>query len=241
MTQAGVRDKTPQRSRAGAPGARSGALVPVLPPPRRRPSGTLARNCPAPGRAPAPPKALSLEEARAVVQAADAGRDRLLVETLLKTGGRVSEVLALRRCDLAPTSVQLPNRKQRRSERASKTVFVPAELAARLLYWCQQEGIGDLDPVFRSRQGGGALSRKRAWAIVRAAARRAGVFRERAGRLVPAWPHTLRHTAGTTLYRQTRDLPLVMAQLGHASPRQAMTYQAMVDPERERTIQQIEW
>lgn len=47
-----------------------------------------------------PPEGLTPEEVKAVIAAAETERDRLLLRTLWATGGRVSEVLALRATDV---------------------------------------------------------------------------------------------------------------------------------------------
>jgi site-specific recombinase XerD len=46
------------------------------------------------------PSYVSPEQARAIINAAQTTRDRLLLECFWQTGGRVSEVLRLRPCDV---------------------------------------------------------------------------------------------------------------------------------------------
>ena len=58
-----------------------------------------------------PPEGLTPEEVRAVIAAAATERDRLLLRTLWATGGRVSEVLALRAQDVRRDALVLPNLK----------------------------------------------------------------------------------------------------------------------------------
>jgi integrase len=52
------------------------------------------------------------EECRAILEACQSERDRLLVRTLWETGARVSEMIALRECDIGDGYLLLPNLKQ---------------------------------------------------------------------------------------------------------------------------------
>jgi integrase len=62
------------------------------------------------------PAYVTQDEARRVIDAAETTRDRLLLETLWQSGGRVSEVARLRRCDVDPAegALRLANLKQKR-------------------------------------------------------------------------------------------------------------------------------
>ena len=71
-----------------------------------------------------PPEGLTSEEVRAVIAAARTERDRLLLRVLWATGGRVSEVLALRAVDVRRDALVLPNREN--PSRPVKTVFLSA-------------------------------------------------------------------------------------------------------------------
>jgi integrase/recombinase XerD len=50
------------------------------------------------------------------------------------------------------------------------------------------------------------------------------VLRERSGKAKVVTPHTLRHTAASLMYDETRDLRAVQEQLGHASPATTQRY-----------------
>src|SRR6478672_8981056 len=58
-----------------------------------------------------PPEGLSPKDVIAVIDAATCERDRLLLRVLWATGGRISEVLALRPMDVQRDHLVLPNRK----------------------------------------------------------------------------------------------------------------------------------
>jgi integrase/recombinase XerD len=49
-------------------------------------------------------------------------------------------------------------------------------------------------------------------------------------------PHTLRHTAGTDLFRETKNLPLVQKALGHSNISTTMIYVHLHDEELEAAM-----
>jgi integrase/recombinase XerD len=49
-------------------------------------------------------------------------------------------------------------------------------------------------------------------------------------------PHTLRHTAGTDLFRETKNLPLVQKALGHSNISTTMIYVHLHDEELEHAM-----
>ncbi len=93
----------------------------------RRPTATAALAEAAGARL---PTSVTREQARAVIAAAASTRDRLLFECLWQTGGRVTEVLRLRRGDLDARAgaLRLTNLKQRRRALREKLVYVAPEL-----------------------------------------------------------------------------------------------------------------
>jgi integrase/recombinase XerD len=166
------------------------------------------------------PRALSVEEAVAMVESCDPAtvpglRDRALLEFLYGCGARISEAVGLTpdALDLADRSVLLRGKggKQRRVPVGSHAVaaleayFVrsrPGLLAAR-------KGGGPAPREVFLNARGRPLSRQSAWGIVAAAARRAGV--------TGVSPHTLRHSYATHLLEGGADVRVVQELLGHAS------------------------
>lgn len=53
-------------------------------------------------------------------------------------------------------------------------------------------------------------------------------------------PHALRHTCGTELYRQTKDLRLVQTVLGHSSPQVTQIYARLSGADVEDALRQFE-
>ena len=79
------------------------------------------------------PAYVTRDQARAIINAATSQSHRLLLECLWQSGGRISEVLRLRRCDVDQTegALVLENRKQKKGNRR-KRVYVSADLVSHL-------------------------------------------------------------------------------------------------------------
>jgi integrase len=198
---------------------------------------------PAKGKRWQPPEGLAPADVRAVIAAAANERDRLLLRVLWATGGRISEALALRACDIRRDALVLPNRKN--PSRPVKTVFLATgdmDLPGELLLWQKQQGLSDEEPLFCSRTRGAdggkrAISRVQAWKIVKEASARANVqvlalrpsrYGE-AGAPAPVHPHLFRHARVRQLVRSTKSLPLAQKQAGWS--RLQMAYLTIGDDE----------
>jgi integrase len=147
---------------------------------------------------------------------------------LWATGGRISEVLALRPRDVRRDSLVLPNRKN--PNQTTKRVFLPGAelgLTGELLLWAKEQGVGDDETLFFSRKRGPdgwrrALQRGQAWLIVKEAAERADVRvlalrpskHGPAGEAAPVHPHLFRHARVRQIVLQTKSLPLAQRQAG---------------------------
>lgn len=173
------------------------------------------------------PDALSVEEVELLLEAVElpdraaaaartavALRDRALLELLYATGLRISEALGLdlEACSLEGSYVRVLGKGGR--ERLVPMGEVASDWLRRylaggrplLVRTTSDAGRG---PVFLGARGR-RLGRGAAWAIVRSAARRAGLS-ARVG------PHTLRHSFATHLLEGGADLRVVQELLGHAS------------------------
>jgi integrase len=198
-----------------------------------------------------PPEGLSPEEVRAVIAAASCERDRLLLRVLWATGGRISEVLALRPMDVRRESLVLPNRKN--PNQTTKRVFLPGAelgLTGELLLWAKEQGAADDEPLFFSRKRGPdgsrrALQRGQAWLIVKEASERADVrvLALRAskhgptGEAAPVHPHLFRHARVRQIVRATRNLPLAQRQAGWS--RLQMAYLTVGDEEARQLMHEL--
>ncbi len=162
------------------------------------------------------PETLTVAEVEALLEAAPDLRGRALLELLYAAGLRVSEALGLDREDLSTDGGFV-----RVIGKGDKERLVPVgDIALDWLARWMAEGrpaLLELAHVAPSRGGplflgdrGGRLARQQAFAIVKAAARTAGL---------PAAvsPHTLRHSFATHLLEGGADLRIVQELLGHAS------------------------
>lgn len=127
----------------------------------------------------------------------------LLLETICATGIRVSELkfITVRHVRAGTARIALKGK--------VRTIMIPARLREKLLRYAAKHGICSGE-VFLSGRGG-ALSRKRVWAEMKALSRRAGVEPEK------VYPHNLRHLFARTFYRECRDVVKLADVLGHSS------------------------
>lgn len=136
-------------------------------------------------------------------------RDRALLEVLYGTGVRVSELVSL-----TTDNVLHDRRTLRVTGKGRKERMVP--LGRKAFNWLEryyETYRSDRDPEGRDdavflQQKGGAMSRTRAWQIVKKYARMAG--------LNDVSPHTLRHSFATHLLQNGADLRSIQKMLGHS-------------------------
>lgn len=187
-----------------------------------------------------------------MIAAAETERDRLLLRALWATGGRISEVLALRAQDVRRDALVLPNLKN--PGRPVKTVFLSAgdqDLPGELLLFQKGEELRDDEPLFASRKRGvdgtrRAIGRVQAWRIVKDASERAhirvlalrGSKDGKAGAPAPVHPHLFRHARVRQIVRQTRSLPLAQKQAGWS--RLQLAYLTLGDDEARELMRRVD-
>jgi len=150
---------------------------------------------------------LEESEVAKLIEAAPAGRDRVLLKLLYVSGARVSELCGLKWCDAVP-----------RAEGGQITVFGKRGKTRTILLkpksWTQLLSIrGDasaVDPIFPSRKGGGHLDASQVRRIVYAAANKAGLEQK-------VSPHWMRHAHASHALDRSAPIHLVQATLGHTS------------------------
>lgn len=166
------------------------------------------------------PKALTVEQVEALLEAAGSGddprslRDRALLETLYATGARVSEAVSMAIDDL-DLNEELPiirlfgkGRKERLVPLGSMAKQALEAYLVRARPFFSSKGKGCPNVFLNNR--GGALSRQSAWDIIQRAATRAQLE-------VPVSPHTLRHSFATHLLEGGANIRDVQELLGHSS------------------------
>jgi integrase/recombinase XerD len=172
------------------------------------------------------PKAIPLADVEALLEAAAgdgdvAGlRDRALLELLYGSGARISEAVGLDvdDLDLGRGAVLLRGKggKERIVPLGSYAAAALEAYLVRARPALVQAGRGS-HALFLNRRGG-RLSRQSAWAILRAAAQRAGLQADHLS------PHTLRHSFATHLLDGGADVRVVQELLGHASVTTTQVY-----------------
>ncbi len=180
------------------------------------------------------PETLTVAEVEALLEAAPDLRGRALLELLYAAGLRVSEALGLDREDLSSDGGFV-----RVIGKGDKERLVPVgDIALDWLARWEAEARPALlalhhvtpprgGPLFLGDRGG-RLARQQAFAIVKAAARAAGLPEA-------VSPHTLRHSFATHLLEGGADLRIVQELLGHASISTTQLY-THVTGERVREI-----
>ena len=162
------------------------------------------------------PKNLSEAKVDALLAAPDPGttlglRDRAMLETLYATGLRVSELVGLKRSQVALDAGVV-----RVMGKGSKERLVP--LGEEAIVWLKRwlrdarpalAGESKSDHVFVTARGG-PLTRQGFWVLVKRHAVKAGIASAALS------PHVLRHAFATHLLNHGADLRVVQLLLGHA-------------------------
>lgn len=182
------------------------------------------------------PKAISVQEVSQLLAAAGSGdtalslRDQALLELLYGTGARISEVvgLTLDELDRVEGLVRLDGKggRQRIVPVGSYALRAVEAYVVRGRPALAVAGRGT--PALFVNARGGPLSRQSAWAVLKAAAGRAGLT-------VEVSPHTLRHSFATHLLDGGADVRVVQELLGHASVTTTQIY-TLVTVDRLREV-----
>jgi integrase/recombinase XerD len=185
------------------------------------------------------PKAVSTGDVERLLVAASMGegpvplRDRALLELLYGTGCRISEAVGLDVDDVdlddpAGASARLfgKGRKERVVPMGRYAVDALEAYLVRARPALAAEGRGV--PALFLNTRGQRLSRQSAWAVLQAAARRAGLAEH-------VSPHTLRHSFATHLLAGGADVRVVQELLGHASVTTTQIY-TLVTPQTLREV-----
>jgi len=185
------------------------------------------------------PKAISVEDVGRLLDAAGVGdgpvplRDRALLELVYSTGARISEAVGLDVDDLDLTAGRAAVRLLGKGgkERVVPVGSYAAEAVDAYLVRGRPAlaaaGRGNAAIFLNTR--GARLSRQSAWAVLHAAAERAGLDAAHVS------PHTLRHSFATHLLAGGADIRVVQELLGHASVTTTQIY-TMVTPDTMREV-----
>lgn len=179
----------------------------------------------------------TLEEGHAIIAVAGTERDQLLLRSLWETGARVSEVIALRHCDIGEGYLLLPNLKQRVQATKQIVLNPSSDLCLKLLLYCQNNGVWGTARLF-------GFSKEWAERLFSLAATKAGVYKpaRRNGQeiMAPAWPHCFRHSNAHHLARAGVPGPVIRDNLGHSSLQVTSRYLEFTDQEKREMMKRAE-
>lgn len=190
------------------------------------------------------PAYVDAEQVRLILDAIPTTRYRLMLRALWQSGGRASELLGLRPCDVdrAEGALLLWNLKQRRPSR--KRVYVSPELVADLLAYARELRLRPEQFFFTGRnrtRAGRPITRGHLHRIVTAASLRAGVVVLGDEGPRPARPLDFRHGAAVHQIRSGVPLSEVGQQLGHARADSTLVYLRLANPERRAMADRVAW
>lgn len=139
-------------------------------------------------------------------------KNRLIVETMLTAGLRVSEVCNLRWSNLRWREGSLTVRDGKGGK--DRVLYLPATLVARLKAY--RDEAPNSAYVFATRSGNPS-DRSTVTKMIKTYAAKAGIEKR-------VYAHLLRHTALTDLYRKENDIRLVQTVAGHSSIQTTQIY-----------------
>lgn len=166
----------------------------------------------------------------------NAVRNAAIVETLLGTGLRVSELCSLVVGDLFLDGGAANVLVRHGKGGNARLVAISDQLAAYLRSFVEWKGehgepIGSTSPLFLSERYG---------AITRSAIHRIWKDTLEGAGLPTRWGvHATRHSYAVEVYRKTRDLRLTQRLLGHSSPVVTTVYANLLDDDVRRGVEQI--
>ena len=195
----------------------------------------VAADVPTPSQGSSIPKALSLAQVEALLNAVPAGdgasqiniRDRALLEMLYSTGARITELLDLDVDDLDREQRMLLVRGKGGKERIVPLGRPALQAVERYLVRARPRLNKKGSPALFLNNRGARLGRQSGFKIVAQAADAAG--------LQHVSPHSLRHSFATHLLEGGADIRVVQELLGHASVATTQIY-TKVSPEHLREI-----
>jgi integrase/recombinase XerD len=181
----------------------------------------------------------TLSEVHRILAACEIERDRMLIELLWHTGGRISEVLSIRVGDITTHGIKMVNLKQ--SIPSQKHVFLDQEFLERLRIY--SAGRRPEEILVGRLVDNQQMTRQRAWQIVTGLGQKAAIMKSkfRTDRLRAPWPHSYRHGNAVQLLECGLPANAVQAQLGHSSLASTQVYTQLTDPHRRRLISGVKF
>ena len=153
-------------------------------------------------------------------------RDLCLCRLMLEVGLRCGEAVAVRPEHLSLQTCRLDVRDGKGGK--DRTLWVTDDLRDLIAQW---GGRRPESPWLFPTSNGTQVGTRQVRAMVKRRAKKAGIQEvERVS------PHVLRHTFGTNLYKETKDIRLVQKALGHSDVRTTQVYTHIVDQDLEEAL-----
>lgn len=156
-------------------------------------------------------------------------RNLVMLRLMLATGLRAGEVVALRPEHVDLDTCRLVVREGKGAK--DRVLWFSDEIRDALAEWLERR---PQSPYLFPTRDGGPLQTRYLRELVSRLAERA-----RIAEAEKVSPHTLRHTFATDLYRETHDLRLVQAALGHSSVQTTEIYTHLVNGEVEDALRRL--
>lgn len=153
-------------------------------------------------------------------------RLKYLIETIVKTGARVSEVKFITVESIGIGKAIVDNKGKIR------TILIPRKLCKKLKDYCKKKNINN-GPIFLTKNKK-PLDRKQIWQMMKDLANKAGVPK------VKVFPHNLRHLFAREFYKQTHDIVKLASILGHSSIETTRIYTKETEDECRIDIEKLE-
>jgi integrase/recombinase XerD len=168
---------------------------------------------------------LDLQEIKALLAAPDRShwigrRDHALLLTAIQTGLRVSELCALRVCDVSLSTGA--HCRVIGKGRKARVAMLTTETIATLREWCKERRGDDHDPLFPTRRGGPLTPKAIAWLLDKHTSTAATECPSLHNKRVT--PHVLRHTNAMLLRAENIDIHTIALWLGHESTKSTEVY-----------------
>ena len=170
-------------------------------------------------------------------------RDYILLRMGICLGRRVSDLLALRVCDVVAgqgTRIQITKRLRLTEGKTGKHIELPLKDSLRedIGRYIRRSGLSLEDPLFLSRKRGDsgerkAISRWSCWYSLKQAAASVGID-DAIG------THSMRKTFGYQLYKNGVDITRIQALLNHSSPEDTLRYIGITRDELDRYVEVLD-
>lgn len=154
-------------------------------------------------------------------------RLKYLIETIAKTGARVSEVkfITVESIEIGKAIVD--------NKGKIRTILIPRKLCKKLKDYCKKQSI-NTGPIFLTKHKK-PIDRKQIWQMMKDLADKAGVKKAK------VFPHNLRHLFAREFNKQTHDIVKLASILGHSSIETTRIYTKETEDECREELEKLDF